>query len=66
MGTDAEVEEPIPTKDVESEEELYDRREYDGDNDFWPALLSLMTLELGQSLPASTLKVNRTTTKSST
>jgi hypothetical protein len=37
MGTDVEVEELIPTKDVKLEEELYDRREYDGDNDFGPA-----------------------------
>jgi hypothetical protein len=47
MGTDTEVEEPIPTEDVESEEELYDGREYDGDNDFRPAEVTPESDDIG-------------------
>jgi hypothetical protein len=47
MGTDAEVEEPIPTEDVESEEELYDGREYNGDDDFGPAKVTPESDDIG-------------------
>jgi hypothetical protein len=42
MGTDAEMEEPIPTKDVELEEELYD-----GDDDFRPAEVTPESDDIG-------------------